>query len=108
MFRSWGIEALYEGQGEGVVCYLSVTWREKGLANISTSRSLFDVAFKHIWVLSQRCGCIMIKGILRIRTGFQSSPKMLRQTFPSKSMFGWYTCNANRIVKADNFEAEYS
>ena len=26
-----------------------------------------------------------------VRTGFQSSLRMLRQTFPSRSMFGWYT-----------------
>ena len=26
-----------------------------------------------------------------VRTGFQSSLRILRQTFPSRSMFGWYT-----------------
>ena len=26
-----------------------------------------------------------------VSTGFQSSRRMLRQMFPSRSMFGWYT-----------------
>lgn len=35
---------------------------------------------------------------LMVRTGFQSSRKMLRHTFPSRSMLGWYTCRGTALV----------
>lgn len=31
-----------------------------------------------------------------VSTGFQSSLRMLRQTLPSRSMLGWYTCRGGR------------
>lgn len=33
-----------------------------------------------------------------LRTGFQSSRKMFKQTFPSKSIFGWYTYNNDILL----------
>lgn len=35
---------------------------------------------------------------LMVRTGFQSSLKMLRQTFPSRSIFGWYTWRVTSVI----------
>ena len=35
---------------------------------------------------------------LMLRTGFQSSLKMLRHTLPSRSMLGWYTCKNQPLV----------
>lgn len=34
--------------------------------------------------------CIPTTTAFKFKTGFQSSRRMLRQTFPSRSIFGWY------------------
>ncbi|CCI41436.1 unnamed protein product [Albugo candida] len=36
---------------------------------------------------------------LMSKTGFQSSRRILRQTFPSKSMFGWYIYTKRSDIK---------
>ena len=51
-------------------------------------------------------GCEVRYGLISL-TGFQSSRKMLRHTFPCRLMFGWYifvvhsTCNVDKVSRTD-------